>query len=66
MAREVTLIILGILVALSPYLGLPLRFLAVLLPIFGIGIVILGLAARAHMKRSRSAVSLPSYDPAEA
>lgn len=66
MAREVTLIILGVLVALSPYLGLPVRALAVLLPVLGLIIAVLGLIARTRLVQSRSVVPPPSYDPSEA
>lgn len=63
MARELLLITLGILIALSPYLGLPLWILNILLPVFGIAVAAIGFVARANLKRRDGTASLPSYDP---
>lgn len=46
MKREHVLIALGILVAISPYLGVPLSILAIALPILGLLIVIIGVMIR--------------------
>ena len=48
MSRESTLILLGILVALTPFVGLPLLWRAILLPIFGALVVLIGITLRAH------------------
>ena len=46
MKRENVLIALGILVAVSPYLGIPLSILGIALPILGLFIVIVGVMIR--------------------
>lgn len=48
MSRETALIVLGVLVALSPYLGLPLSILGIVLPI--LGLVILGIGVTLRMR----------------
>ncbi len=48
MSRESTLILLGILIALTPFVGLPLLWRAILLPIFGALVVLIGITLRAH------------------
>lgn len=42
MSKETTLIIVGVLVVLSPFLGLPESWLSVILPILGAVILVLG------------------------
>ncbi|HEY4489270.1 MAG TPA: hypothetical protein VJA87_02195 [Candidatus Paceibacterota bacterium] len=46
MTRETVLIILGVIVAASPYLGLPLSVLSVLLPILGLIVIIIAVMMR--------------------
>ena len=61
--------ILGILVALSPYLGLPLSTLAVILPVLGLAIAAIGLSLKMRERERGSAVvqQVPlSYDVQEA
>ncbi len=53
MSRESMLILLGILVMLSPFLGLPLSLLAWLLPF--LGLVTLGIGISLRTERTRSA-----------
>ena len=48
MSRESMLILLGILVVLSPFLGLPLSMLAWLLPFLGLVILGIGISLRAE------------------
>jgi hypothetical protein len=63
MTRETVLIILGILIALSPYLGLPLWLLGIVLPLLGLLVVTYGVLARIAVKRSgtdRAAPVAPS------
>jgi hypothetical protein len=56
MTRESFLILLGVLVALSPFSGFPLSWLAWILPILGILIVGVSITLR----RARSLRSLPT------
>lgn len=51
MTRESFLILLGVLVALSPFLGLPLTWLAVLLPLLGLITLGIGYTLRARLPR---------------
>lgn len=60
MSRESVLILLGILVMLSPFLGIPLPWLSVLLPVLGLSVVVIGITYRG--KRTQ-APETPSYDP---
>lgn len=46
MSRESMLMVLGVLVALSPFIGLPLAILAWLLPVVGVLIVLIGIGLR--------------------
>jgi len=46
MTRETVLIVLGVIVAASPYLGLPLSILSILLPVLGLTIIIIGVMMR--------------------
>lgn len=41
MSKETTLIIVGVLIVLSPFLGLPESWLSVILPILGLAILVL-------------------------
>jgi hypothetical protein len=52
MTRETVLIFLGILIAISPYLGLPLTILDFVLPILGLLIIVIGIMYRRTDKLS--------------
>lgn len=51
MSRPTVLIILGILIALTPYSGLPLSILSFVLPLLGLAVIGVGLVERAERKR---------------
>ncbi len=53
MSRESTLILFGVLVALSPFIGLPYIWLMWILPILGILVIVLGVALRAKRSAPR-------------
>jgi TRAP-type C4-dicarboxylate transport system permease small subunit len=57
MSRVSTLILLGVLVFLSPFLGLPLSWLFWILPILGIAIVVAGLSLRQSRVRAEMRAS---------
>ena len=46
MHRETILVILGALIALSPFAGLPLSWLDVLTPVLGAGVIAIALTLR--------------------
>lgn len=48
MSRESVLLLLGILVAVSPFSGLPVTWLAWLLPIMGAAVFIIGVSFKAQ------------------
>ncbi len=56
MTRESILIALGILVALTPYSGLPLSLLAIVLPVLGLLIAAIGATLRVRKRGTRSDV----------
>ncbi|MDB5190408.1 MAG: hypothetical protein JWN49_734 [Parcubacteria group bacterium] len=64
MSRESILMILGILVAISPWSGLPLSILAWILPLLGLAITFIGftLRTRAHAVRVKDTSSRPSQE----
>lgn len=67
MSHEGTLTLLGILVLLTPFLGLPYSWLMVILPIFGLAVMALSILLRARgMSRvpveHAEAVTTPSFD----
>jgi hypothetical protein len=71
MSRENVLIMLGVLVALSPYLGLPLSVLGIILPILGLLIIGIGVTLRIRMVQSTrgreaSGSPVPVYEMPEA
>lgn len=72
MSRENVLILLGVLVALSPYSGLPLWLLGILLPLLGLSIIASGVLARRAAKRSgrvpahAGAAPVPTYEASNA
>lgn len=53
MTRETLLIILGIALALTPFLGLPYSWLMVLVPLLSAGVIVIGITLR--KKRSDAA-----------
>jgi hypothetical protein len=66
MSRESLLIAIGIVVALSPFLGIPLWLLSIILPLLGLGVVAFAISMRTRTKRVRDLHPAPSYEPAEA
>jgi uncharacterized membrane protein len=48
MSRESLLVLLGVIIALSPYLGIPVVWLAVILPLLGVAIAVIGASLRAR------------------
>ncbi len=64
MSRSSSLIIFGILVVLAPFSGLPSSWLAVLLPLFGIVVALVGLSLRlAEIKTSKTVAPSPEIAP---
>jgi hypothetical protein len=57
MTRESFLVILGALVILSPFAGLPLSWLEWILPILGVIVIILGISLRRDRAARESQVS---------
>lgn len=47
MSRESVLVLVGILIALSPFLGIPMPWLAIVLPLLGILVAVIGTSLRA-------------------
>jgi VIT1/CCC1 family predicted Fe2+/Mn2+ transporter len=64
MTRESVLVILGVLVALTPYAGLPLSILEIVLPVLGLLIVAIALTLRAR-NAHRQAEVVPVYEAPE-
>ena len=64
MNRESVLIILGILIAFSPYSGLPLSILAFVLPVLGLLVAAIGMTMRIRRKRALQETNLvvPVYE----
>jgi len=52
MSRTTTLVILGILIFLTPFSGLPLSWLSWILPILGLAVVVSGLSLRQSRVRA--------------
>jgi TRAP-type C4-dicarboxylate transport system permease small subunit len=46
MKRESFLVVLGVVIAISPFVGLPLSWLMYILPILGLLIVVIGISLR--------------------
>ncbi|HVX90771.1 MAG TPA: hypothetical protein VHC20_04040 [Candidatus Paceibacterota bacterium] len=55
MSKETTLIIVGVLVVLSPFLGLPESWLSVILPALGAVILVMGYLAIQRRRESPEA-----------
>lgn len=69
MSREGVVIVLGVLIAVSPFIGLPYYLLAWVLPVLGLACA--GIALSLRVKRGRTRAPQPSpasstvaYDPA--
>ncbi len=60
MARSSILILLGALVVLTPYLGLPYSWLMALLPILGVCVILIGITLRS--KRRAAVIAPESYE----
>ena len=60
MSRSLMLIILGALVALSPFSGLPMRILVFILPVLGIIAVAIGISYRRQPPATLHEASLPA------
>jgi hypothetical protein len=46
MSRESVLVLLGVIVALSPFLGIPTTWLAIILPLLGVAVAVIGASLR--------------------
>ena len=67
MSRESILIALGVLIALTPYSGLPLSILAFVLPVLGLLVGAIGMTLRVrHTRAVRQAEVVPVYEAPEA
>jgi uncharacterized membrane protein YqgA involved in biofilm formation len=60
MSRSLMLIILGALIALAPFSGLPLRVLAFVLPVLGLVAMAIGISYRRAPARTPYAVASES------
>lgn len=61
MSRESVLILVGALVILSPFVGLPLQVLAWVLPVLGLVVVGIGIALRSRRRKElRARVAPPA------
>lgn len=60
MSRKKLLIILGVLVLLSPFLGLPYSFLYILLPLLGAAVIVAALFRRPAPKMPASHAEPPA------
>jgi len=64
MSRTSTLILLGFLIMLVPFSGLPMSIRSLLAAIFGASVLGIGLAIRAHEARSmKSSAEAPASEP---
>jgi hypothetical protein len=71
MSRETILIALGVLIAITPYLGLPLKVLGILLPILGLITAFIGFTLRSRnlvqvLPREAPERIVPVYETPEA
>jgi hypothetical protein len=64
MSRESILMILGVLVAVSPWSGVPLSILAWILPVLGLAVVFIGFTLRTRITvlRQKEASSRPAQE----
>lgn len=63
MSRSSTLILLGVLVLIAPFSGLPLSFLSFLLPVLGCFIAIIGISIRTAQVRKAKEGDVPPVPP---
>lgn len=66
MTRESVLIALGVVIALTPYLGLPLTLLSILLPVLGLVVAAIGVTQRARRNHTGEVHEVATYDAPEA
>lgn len=68
MTRESVLIALGVVIALTPYFGLPLSLLGILLPVLGLVVAAIGATLRVRQNRimRESTRVVPVYETPEA
>jgi len=59
MSRERLLIIIGVLVLLSPFVGVPLAILSWILPILGAGVSLIGISYAVRKKNAQAVVLAP-------
>lgn len=59
MSREGIIMVLGVVVILSPFVGLPYAWLFWVLPIIGIAVFALALSLRVRRQRARAVVVTP-------
>jgi hypothetical protein len=59
MSRTTTLVILGVLVFLAPFAGLPLSWLSWLLPVLGVAVIVSGLSLRQSRVREQIRAAAP-------
>lgn len=62
MSREPLLFILGLVVAISPFVGLPLLWLSVLLPVCGLAIALIGFTLVRRKSQQQTIYEIPSPD----
>jgi hypothetical protein len=62
MSSEATLILLGSIVALLPFIGLPYTFLMVILPVLGIVVAIIAIRLRARRMMTRVPAPLEVHE----
>lgn len=48
MSRESVLVLIGVLVAVSPFSGLPVTWLAWILPVMGVAVLLIGVSLKAQ------------------
>ncbi|MEA2701833.1 MAG: hypothetical protein QOE22_542 [Candidatus Parcubacteria bacterium] len=70
MNRENVLIVLGVLIGISPYLGVPLSMLGIVLPVLGLLVIAIGLMLRRtnqlSLRHATSEHTLPIHESPEA
>ena len=68
MTRESLLILLGALLIISPFLGLPYTWLMVIVPVLALCVLIIGMTLRVKRSRasSRAEVAPPPYEAPDA
>ncbi len=59
MSRSSALILLGFLVVLAPFSGLPSNWLRTLIPVLGLGVIVVGFIVRAERVKSERDAHAP-------